>query len=291
MYPEILKIGSFTITSFGVMMFLSFIAGAWVLGKQFERRGIQSGVAWDVLAWIALGGIAGAKLYYIALHVPDLLANPLGELTNRGGLVWYGGFIGGVLAFWWQARRHKLPLGPAFDSTAPALALAYAVGRMGCFLVGDDYGLPTDKWYGIAFPHGTPPSTAGYLRSVGGVIPPQVPDWAVVKVHPTQLYEIAAALVMVAILWKLSDKPRRPWGMFGAYMGLYGLERFLVEFVRAKGDRYFFGLSTSQVASLIVMFLGTYLWTRRSGAPLPAEVGMAGGKKPRRAEVQHAGHA
>ncbi len=272
MYPTILKIGNFSITSFGVMMFLSFVAGAFVLAKQFERRNLQPGLAWDMLAWIAIGGIVGAKLYYIALHVPDLLANPMSELTNRGGLVWYGGFIGGVLVFWWQLRKHKLPLGAGFDATAPALALAYAVGRMGCFLVGDDYGVATNSWVGIAFPNGSPPSTAGYLRSVGDRIPPQVPDWAVLKVYPTQLFEIAAALVMFYILWRLSAKPRRQWAMFGLYMALYGIERFLIEFVRAKGDRYFFGLSTSQVASLVVLFVGTWLWMKRSGAPEPNEV-------------------
>ena len=103
-------------------------------------------------------------------------------------------------------------------------------------------------------------------------IPAQVPDWAVLKVYPTQLFEIAAALVMFAILWQLSARPRRQWAMFGLYMALYGVERFLIEFVRAKGDRYFFGLSTSQVASLVVLFLGSYLWVKRSGEPAPNEV-------------------
>ncbi len=271
MYPDILKIGNFTITSFGLMMFLSFIAGAYVLSKQFERRNIQPGLAWDILAWLALAGIAGAKIYYIALHVPDLVQNPLHELTNRGGLVWYGGFIGGVLAFYWQARKHHLSLGAAFDSTAPALALAYAVGRMGCFLVGDDYGLPTNSWVGIAFPNGSPPSTAGNLRAVGAVLPPTVPDTAVLKVYPTQLFEIAAALVIFWILWRLSNQPRRPWAMWGAYLGLYGIERFLVEFVRAKGDRYLLGLSTSQVASIIIFVIGAWLWATRHGPPLPSE--------------------
>ncbi len=290
MYPVILKIGNFSITSFGVMMFLSFIAGAVVLAKQFERRAIAPGLAWDMLAWIALGGIAGAKLYYIALHIPDLMANPLGELTNRGGLVWYGGFIGGVLVFWWQLRKHKLPLGAGFDSTAPALALAYAVGRMGCFLVGDDYGVATNSWVGIAFPNGSPPSTAGYLRSVGDRIPPQVPDWAVLKVVPTQLFEIAAALVMFTILWRLSSRPRRQWAMFGLYMALYGIERFLIEFVRAKGDRYFFGLSTSQVASLVIFALGSYLWATRRGAPQADEVSVVPEKvRARPREVAAAG--
>ncbi len=271
MYPDILKIGSFTITSFGLMMFLSFIVGAWVLSKQFERRNIAPGLAWDILAWLALAGIVGAKLYYLALHWQDLVQNPLHEITNRGGLVWYGGFIGGALAFWWQAKRHKLPLGAAFDSTAPALAIAYAVGRMGCFLVGDDYGLPTNSPLGIAFPNGQPPSTAENLRAVGAVLPPDMPGNTVLKVWPTQLFEIAAALVIFWILWKLSNRPRRPWAMWGAYLVLYGIERFFIEFIRAKGDRYLLGLSTSQVASLIILGIGVWLWATRHGPPLASE--------------------
>ena len=180
-----------------------------------------------------------------------------------------------MLAFYWQAKKHKLPLGAAFDSTAPALALAYAVGRMGCFLVGDDYGLPTNSWVGIAFPHGQPPSTAENLRAVGAVIPPDVPGNTVLRVHPTQLYEIVAALVIFWVLWKLSNRPRRPWAMWGAYLVLYGIERFLVEFVRAKGDRYLFGLSTSQFASLIILMIGAWLWATRHGPPLPSETAAA----------------
>ncbi len=270
MYPTLFRIGSFTITSFGLMMFLSFISGAWILSIQLGRRGLEREIAWDVLAWVAIGGIVGAKLYYLGLHWHQLMLDPVGELTSRGGLVWYGGFAGGVLMYFWQVRRRKLPLATMFDASAPALALAYAVGRVGCFLVGDDYGLPTRSWVGIAFPNGSPPTTAGYLRSVGGSIPANVPDWAVVRVHPTQLYEIAAALVIFAILWRLSKNPLRPWQLFGAYLGLYGVERFLVEFVRAKGDRIVFGLSTSQVASLLIIALGAYLWARRSEAPATA---------------------
>jgi phosphatidylglycerol:prolipoprotein diacylglycerol transferase len=157
-----------------------------------------------------------------------------------------------------------------FDATAPALMFAYAVGRMGCFLVGDDYGLPTDSWVGIAFPQGAPPSTAGYLRSVGAEIPMTVPDSAIVTVHPTQLYEVGAALVLFAVLWQVSKRKLRPGQLFGLYLGLYGVERFLIEFVRAKGDRILFGLSTSQVASLLLLGVAAYLWTRRSGPAMAA---------------------
>lgn len=282
MYPNLIEIGGVTITTFGVMMFLSFISAAWLLAKQLERRNMDPEFAWDVLFWVAIGGILGAKGYYLALHWQDLVADPIGQIFSRGGLVWYGGLIGGVLAYYWQVRRKGLPLGLAFDSTAPALMFAYAVGRMGCFLVGDDYGLPTDSWVGIAFPQGAPPSTAGYLRAAGAEVPMSIPDSAVLTVHPTQLYEVGAALILFAILWKVSARNLRPGQLFGLYLGLYGLERFAIEFLRAKTDRYLFGLSTSQMASLLLLGVAVYLWQRRgASAPAPA-VAAPGGSKPRR---------
>lgn len=272
MYPILFEIGGLTITSFGLMMFLSFISAAWILSLQLERRGMNRDFAWDVLAWTAIAGIVGAKVYYLGLHWEDLVANPIGQLTSRGGLVWYGGLIGGIAAYYWYARRRGMPLATTFDACAPALMLAYAVGRLGCFLVGDDYGLPTNAWYGIAFPNGAPPSTAGYLRSVGGEISASIPDSAIVTVHPTQLYEIGAALVLFAVLWHLSKKRLRPGQLFGLYLGLYGIERFLIEIVRAKSDRVLLGLTTSQIASILMLSVAAYLWQRRSGSqtPVPA---------------------
>ena len=265
MYPVIFRIGSFPITSFGVMMFLSFIVGAWILGKQLERYGLDGKLAWDLLAGMAIGGILGARLYYIGLHFGDFLANPVGELLARGGLVWYGGFMGGVFGYWVQVRSRQLPMAVMFDATAPALAIAYAVGRLGCLLVGDDYGIPTDSWIGIAFPEGSPPTTAGYLRSVGADVPPSVPDAQILRVHPTQLYEIAAGLAMFAFLWRFASRPHRTGQPFAMFLILYAIERFAVEFVRAKGDRVIAGLSTSQIASTVLLALGALLYFRYSG--------------------------
>jgi phosphatidylglycerol:prolipoprotein diacylglycerol transferase len=262
MHPTLFRIGNFEVTTFGLMMFLAFIVGSWILSLQLKRRDLDPDIAWDAILWIAVGGIVGAKAYYIALHVPDLMANPVRELTSRGGLVWYGGFIGGVTAYYLYIRRHKLPLARMFDATAPALAIAYATGRVGCFLVGDDYGLPTHAWYGIAFPKGSPPSTAGYFRSLGVHIPTTVPNNAVLAVHPTQLYEIFLGLVMFAILWQLSKRLMAPGRLFAVFMILYAVERFFIEFVRAKGDRYVLGLSTSQVASILLIALAAYIWHR-----------------------------
>ena len=276
MYPVLFEIGGFTVTSFGLMMFLSFLGGAWILSLQLGRRGFEPELAWDMLAWIAIGGVLGAKLYYMGLHWEDLVADPMGELTSRAGLVWYGGLIGGILAYYWQVKKRGLPIAEMFDATAPALGLSYAIGRVGCFLVGDDYGLPTDSAVGVAFPQGAPPSTVGYFRSIGVEVDPALPDSAVLAVHPTQLYEVAGGLAMFAILWKVSGTRRRPGQLFGLFLILYGIERFLVEFVRAKSDRIIMGLSTSQMASLLALAAGVWLWQR-------AGRGVSGGARAERA--------
>jgi len=267
MFPELFRIGDFVVTSFGLMMFLSFIAGAWATGRQLERYNLERELIWDMLAGIAIGGILGAKIYYLLLHLDDVAANPAGEIFSRGGLVWYGGLIGGVLAYYWQIKRRGLPVAPMFDATAPALFLAIAVGRMGCFLVGDDYGRPTDGWYGVAFPEGAPASTAGYFRSIGVEVPAGLPDNAVLAVHPTQLYEIALVLPLFALLWHLGRKAMAPGRLFALFLGLYGVERFLIEFVRAKDDRILFGLSTSQGVSILLVIAAIVIWYRQANVP------------------------
>ncbi len=284
MFPELFRIGDFVVTTFGLMMVLSFFAGAWVLGRMYDRFGYPKDLAWDLIAWIAVGGIVGAKAYYLGLHWRDLVANPAGEIFSRGGLVWYGGLIGGVVADWLQVRARKLPAALMFDATAPALAVAYAVGRLGCFLVGDDYGRYTDSALGIAFPKGSPPSSAGYLRNLGETVPAQFANSDIVTVHPTQLYEIGLALIMFAILWNVGKKFLPQGRLFALYMMLYGCERFGIEFVRAKSDRLMLGLSTSQVASILLILAGLFLWwNQRSAAPAPDGTQPRGKRTPAKA--------
>jgi len=270
MFPVLFTIGDFPITSFGLMMFFSFLSGAWLLSRMLERYGFDRDIAWDMLAWIAIGGILGAKAYYLALNWEDLVRNPMGEIFSRGGLVWYGGLIGGVTAYYLQIRSRKLPTAVMYDATAPALAVAYAVGRLGCFLVGDDYGRYTTSPIGMAFPKGAPPSTAGNLRYQFGdtSIPASIPDSMVVTVHPTQLYEIGLALVMFVILWQVGKRLLRPGHLFALFLAMYAVERFLIEFVRAKGDRFVFGLSTSQVMSVLTLIAAAIVWYTQRNKPV-----------------------
>lgn len=262
MYPFVLEFAGIRVTSYGLMLVLALLAGVAAFALQLRRRELSPAFAREVIPWVAVGGIVGAKLYYVLLHWQEFMADPIGALTGRGGLVWYGAMLGGIAGFYLLARLRRLPTLTLFDAAAPALVLGYAIGRVGCFLVGDDYGLPTTSPIGIAFPNGSPPSTAGYLRSVGAEVPASIPDWQVLAVHPTQLYEVGLALLIFAVLWRLSSHRLQPGQLFGLSLALYGVERFLIEFVRAKSDRFVLGLTTSQVVSLLLLCAAAYLWRR-----------------------------
>jgi phosphatidylglycerol---prolipoprotein diacylglyceryl transferase len=256
MYPTLIKIGNFEITTFGLMMFLAFVTAGWILTKQFRRYGLTDDLASSIVMAAALGGIAGAKIYYaILFHDWHLL-------FDRAGLVWYGGLIGGALACSWLIWRNKVDYLTVTDAAAPALAIGYALGRIGCFLVGDDYGRPTTSWVGVAFPKGSPPTTAEALREFGVHVDPSIPAYTILKVHPTQLYESAAALAMFFILMALARRPHVRGRVFGAFLVLMGIERFLVEIVRAKDDRFLGPFTVAQLISVIIAFIGVYLTAR-----------------------------
>lgn len=270
MYPELITldlplIGRLTITSFGVMMALAFLTAYQVGRVEFRRMGKDPELAGDVLLGALIGGIVGAKLYYVFLNWDLTVQDPLGMLFSRAGLVWYGGFLGGAAGVILMIRRRGEEIPSLADAIAPALALGYAVGRIGCFLVGDDYGRPTDSWVGIAFPQGSPPSTAGNLRDGFGVsVPSSIPDSTVLQVHPTQLYEVGMSLLIFLVLWRLRGDRPTGW-LFSLWLALAGAERFIVEFFRAKDDRFFGALTLAQVISLCLIGLGIYLM-RRSAA-------------------------
>lgn len=269
--PEWLPVlGGAPITSFGVMMLAAFLTGGYVLKAGMVRQGQDADKAWDILFWAVIGGIVGARIYYVLLNHPRLAADPVGMIFSRGGMVWYGGFL---LASALAVRRiHTmgLPMGRTLDASAPALALAYGVGRLGCFLVGDDYGHPTDSWVGIAFPDGKPPTTVSNISTQFGITvdPAMVEKYGeVLPVHPTQLYETGISTVIFFVLWSLRGHRGRPGWLFALWLALAGAERFLVEFFRAKDDRFFGFLTLAQVISVILAGVGVawMMKLRRAG--------------------------
>ena len=267
MFPNLFRlpgwfplIGGEAVTSFGAMMALAFLSSGLILRSEIGRKGQDPELSWDIVLAAILGGILGAKLYYILLNFPHLLQDPVAAILSRSGLVWYGGFIGGLFAVVWVIRRKGLSIPSMADATAPALALGYAVGRIGCFLVGDDWGRPTGSWVGIRFPHGAPPTRVAIIEREFGihVDPELIARFGdVVPVHPTQLYEVGLSLVIFALLWTLRKRGRPAAGrLFMVWLALAGAERFLVEFFRAKDDRFFGALTLAQMISLVLISVG-----------------------------------
>lgn len=263
-YPLVFRIGSFEITGFGIMMMLAFLVGGWLVTLELRRKGWYQEYGADVVVAAVIGGVIGAKLWYVAL------TGDLRTLFSRGGLVWYGGFTGGVLAVLINGWRRKVPVRITAHLVAPALAAAYAVGRVGCFVVGDDYGRPTTLPWGVKFPQGLPPSTAGNLATQFGIpVPPGEAPSTVLAVHPTQLYEVAAMLAVFMVLWRLRLRDKPLGWLFGIYLMLAGTERFLVEILRAKDDRFLGPFTLAQLSSVVVVAIGALVTRRLSQAASP----------------------
>lgn len=259
-YPLNLHLGPLNITGYGVMMMVGFLVGGWLIDRELRRRSWHFDYAADITVAAVIGGVLGAKLWYVAA------TQDTGALFSRGGLVWYGGFLGGALAVLLNGWRHGVPTRWTLELSAPALAAAYALGRVGCFLVGDDYGRPTSLPWGVQFPQGLPPTTAGAMaRDFGEAIPPGVGPETLLAVHPTQLYEAIAMIAVFMLLWRLRTHRNGTGWLFGIYLTLAGAERFLVEFVRAKADHVSAGLTMAQFTAIGLIVLGlvaTAKWRR-----------------------------
>jgi phosphatidylglycerol---prolipoprotein diacylglyceryl transferase len=274
-YPFIIHLGPLEITGYGLMLMVAFLMGGWLIARQLRELDLREDYAADIVAAAVVGGIIGAKLWYVAL------TRDPGALFSRGGLVWYGGFLGGALAVILNGWRLRVPLRWTMQLTAPALAAAYALGRVGCFLVNDDYGGPTALPWGVRFPQGSPPSTAANLQAFRVAVPPNTDPLTVLAVHPTQLYEVAAMLLAFAVLWVLRKRGKPVGWLFGVYLVFAGVERFLVEILRAKDDRLLGPFTIAQLTSVIVFLLGCALilaWWR-GPSPEPGTY-LETGKKP-----------
>lgn len=256
-----IQLGPLEITGFGIMMMVGFLMGGWLIERELRRLGFRVEYSGDVVLAAVVGGVIGAKLWYV------VLTQDMGALFSRGGLVWYGGFLGGVIAVALMGRYRKVPVRWTMHMTAPALAAAHGLGRAGCFMVGDDYGRPTEAFWGVQFPDGLPPTTAGSMQAMFGIPMPAGMDPAtVLSVHPTQLFEVVLLLGAFMLLWAWRTKAWGTGWLFGAYLVLAGVERFLIEILRAKDDRLLGAFTVAQLTSVILVVVGVMLILRYKDA-------------------------
>jgi len=253
MYPVLFRIGSLDITSFGAMVALAAALGILLLRRELTRAGIDAGSGTDAALVGVIGGLVGAKLLYVLEHYAEPLAD---TLFTRAGMSWFGGFTGGVLAGLIMIRRLRLPLMGMLAAAAPALAVGHAIGRIGCFLVGDDYGRPTSLPWGVAFPQGLPPTTD--------------------RVHPTQLYELFLLLPLAGVLLALRSRGVSDRRVFATYLVATGVVRFGIEVLRVNVV-VFAGMTTAQLFSIAVVVAGIWIALGRPApvAPPPVRAGTA----------------
>jgi phosphatidylglycerol:prolipoprotein diacylglycerol transferase len=263
-HPFAYDLGPLQLTGFGIAILMCFVVGQAVAQGELQRRGHDPEPVADMIFAAVVGGLLGAKLYYV------VVLQHWDSLFDRGGFVYWGGLIGGILAVMLVVVRKRFGLLRIFDVGAISIAAAYAVGRTGCWAVGDDYGRPWNGFLAVAFPEGAPPSTAGVMaREFGIPMPPGAGPATVLSVFPTQLMEVALGLLMFGVLWRMRDHKHAEGWLFGAYCVLAGIERFIVEFFRAKDDRLVAGLTYAQMISLAFIAVGVVwmivLWRVKPG--------------------------
>jgi len=292
-----LHIGPLTIPTFGLMVATALLVSGYILQADLNRRAntmparskqgkfaepsTHQDDGFLIVTIAGIAGLVGARLYHVLETPREFFANPWPMLFTRYGFAWFGGFLGGFLALIILARRFKTPVLEFFDICAPAAAVGYAIGRIGCLLSGDgDYGRPTLLPWGMAFPNGVVPTTDTCVQQ----------GWPEsCRVHPTPIYEFFIWLAIAAFLWylggkalrnsKLGDKVGGQLGgqlvgrigdkvgdklnglIFCGYLILTGIARFMVEFLRIN-PRSFYGLTNAQAASIVSVLLGALLLWR-----------------------------
>lgn len=244
MYPILARIGPVTLYSYGLMVALGVLAGIFFLVYELRRRGIDPDLAYTMGLAGTIGGILGARLFYVVGRWEQFAGAPwTGFLLQSGGLVWYGGLFGGVLACLFVIWRRKLHVTVIADAAAPALALGHAIGRIGCLLNGDDYGKATNLPWAMTFPEGSPPTT--------------------IPVHPTQIYE-SLLHIGIFIVLLLMRKRVREGGLFWLAILFIAIERFGIEFIRIN-QVIWAGFTIYQFMSVALIILAVYIIVSRYG--------------------------
>jgi phosphatidylglycerol---prolipoprotein diacylglyceryl transferase len=242
--PEI-DLGPLTLQTFGICFALGFLAAGALITRRLGELGKPVDWAYEMAFAALVGGLVGSRLDYLLQNWDRASDDLLGSFFSGSGLVWLGGVVGGAIGVILWARWRGFLEPRMFDLAAPALALGYAIGRVGCQLSGDgDYGTATDMWWGMAYPEGT----VSTLQ----------------EVHPTPVFETLAMGLVALVLWQLRDR-FRPGGLFALYLVLAGIERLLIELIR-RNDDVLLGLTQAQLFS-VAMVVGGLYWLVRLREP------------------------
>ncbi len=239
MHPILLKLGPVTIYTYGFMMATAFLTAYFVLKWEVKKIGGSSDFASSIVFWAAIGGIIGAKIFYLLENISFVIEDPIGMIFSGAGLVFHGGIIGGTIAVVSLIEKSKKPLGMYVDIIGPVLLLGQGIGRIGCFCAGCCHGCASSLPWAVVFPNAAPP--ANY------------------PVHPTQLYETIINFIFFFILIKvIRPKTKKHGTTFAIYLIFAGVERFFMEFIRVN-PRGFLGLTNYQFSSIALVLAGIIL--------------------------------
>jgi phosphatidylglycerol:prolipoprotein diacylglycerol transferase len=258
MHPILFEVGDWPVYSYGVLLALAYLAGLQLAVMRARRAGLDSARIMDLGIYLIIAALVGAKLMLVVVDFGYFRDRPreLLSLVRVGG-VFYGGLIFALLAGLWLVRRYKLPVWSAADMYAPGVALGHVIGRLGCLLAGCCYGRPTDMPWGLTF---TSPVAAASAGTPLGI-----------PLHPTQIYDAGAELLILVFLLALERRsrgyPGRTWWL---YILLYAVARFIVEMFRADERGIILGISTSQFVSLILVPISIVMLLRLKRAGRPA---------------------
>ena len=248
MYPVLWEPFGFPISSFGVMLAVGFLVSDRVVARRLAEQGLDRELSSTILLWAVICGVVGSKLYYAIEFALRGDGSFFALLFDRAGMVWFGGLIAGTLGVTLATRIHRISTGAVAAAVANAAPFGQACGRVGCFLVGDDYGRRTDAWYGVEFPEGAPPTVDR--------------DGTIFAVIPTQLIEVAWLLAIGAILWR--RRKASPF-LFAEYAVLAGVGRFFVEILRVN-QPVAFGLTGAQLIAIAMVGVGGVFWLRANAS-------------------------
>ena len=257
MLPRLFHIGNFNLPTYGFLVSLGVLVGLWVSVRNSQKQGINPDHAWNFGILVVLSGIIGAKILYI-INDWGIYAEHPGAIfswsTLQAGGVFSGGLIAALVAAAWYIRRNHMPALATCDAFAPGLALGHAIGRIGCFAAGCCYGKPTTHFWGVTF---TNPLAAELVGT---------PLHAALQ--PTQLFESAVELANFFILMWMLKRKKFDGQVFGAYLVLYGVARYFLEFLRGdpgRGEVFGNLMTGTQLISIFLVIAGGLIWWWRPG--------------------------